>query len=178
MKTVKTMGGCLLFLIPVLAGIPLVGAALIFLIHDARLRGYVIYGTVALMMAACLGLTGAWILDGGTPWLLYTHTEIIDHLRLIFRHKGLNICMVWRNSQMKDKLDPRVPIFDFRKVIQQWMDPFTAENNRIDIGKIYSTHKTAIKRVPCIDETFLESMEQPFGIVGRNIRASRNEQDH
>ena len=89
MKTVKTMGGCLLFLIPVLAGIPLVGAALIFLIHDARLRGYVIYGTVALMMAACLGLTGAWILDGGTPWLLYTHTEIIDHLM-----QGLEILLM------------------------------------------------------------------------------------
>ena len=60
---------------------------------------------------------------------------------------------------MKDKLNSRVPIFDFRKVFQQWMDPFTAEKNRIDIGKIYPTHEIAIKRVPRIDETFIESMK-------------------
>lgn len=69
-----------MYLIPALALIPLLGAIFIFLDHDAKSRGYIIYGTVALMMACTIMLVGQWILQGGQPWHFYTHTEWLDHI--------------------------------------------------------------------------------------------------
>ena len=45
-----------MYLIPIMAGIPLIGAILIFLNHNAKTRGYTIYATVAAMMISALAI--------------------------------------------------------------------------------------------------------------------------
>ena len=72
------MGVILLYLIPIMAGIPLIGAILIFLNHNAKTRGYTIYATVAAMMISALALMITWIQDGSNTWYLYTQTEWMD----------------------------------------------------------------------------------------------------
>ena len=67
-------------LVPLMIILPLISAALIYVIHDARIRGYLIYTSVALLVLCTTALITSWIMDGQTTWYLYTETKILDFL--------------------------------------------------------------------------------------------------
>lgn len=72
-----------MFLIPTLTGIPLIGAALIYLIHNEKIRGLIIYITAALMMVTTFFMVATWIIDGQNTWRYYVDTVFVDHLMQI-----------------------------------------------------------------------------------------------
>lgn len=72
-----------MFLIPTLTGIPLIGAVLIYLIHNEKIRGLIIYITAALMMVTTFFMVATWIIDGQNTWRYYVDTVFVDHLMQI-----------------------------------------------------------------------------------------------
>lgn len=72
-----------MFLIPTLTGIPLIGAVLIYLIHNEKIRGLIIYITAALMMVTTFFMIATWIIDGQNTWRYYVDTVFVDHLMQI-----------------------------------------------------------------------------------------------
>ena len=72
-----------MFLIPTLTGIPLIGAVLIYLIHNEKTRGLIIYITAALMMVTTFFMVATWIIDGQNTWRYYVDTVFVDHLMQI-----------------------------------------------------------------------------------------------
>ena len=91
-----------MYLIPALTLITFIGAILIFLDSNSKRRGYVIYGTVALMMLCSFLLVGQWILQGGKPWHLYLQTGFIDILMQIIEVL-LMIFIVYKSFQHKKR---------------------------------------------------------------------------
>ena len=73
-----------MFLIPTLTGIPLIGAVLIYLIHNEKIRGLIIYITAALMMVTTFfygcHMDHRW---GKNTWRYYVDTVFVDHLMQI-----------------------------------------------------------------------------------------------
>ena len=72
-----------MFLIPALICIPLIGALLIYLIKNEKIRGYVIYITAVLMMMIAFVMVTTWIIEGQNTWRFYVDTEIVDHIMQI-----------------------------------------------------------------------------------------------
>lgn len=91
-----------MYLIPALTLIPFIGAILIFLDSNSKRRGYVIYGTVALMMLCSFLLVGQWILQGGKPWHLYPQTGFIDLLMQVIE-VFLMIFIVYKSFKHKKR---------------------------------------------------------------------------
>lgn len=91
-----------MYLIPTLTLIPFIGAILIFLDSNSKRRGYVIYGTVALMMLCCFLLVGQWILQGAKPWHLYPQTGFIDLLMQVIE-VFLMIFIVYKSFKHKKR---------------------------------------------------------------------------
>lgn len=69
-----------MFLIPVLIGIPVLLAVLMALIRDPKIRGIIVYAGAGCIMAATVALLVVWGLGGRQSTLLFTGTEVVDHL--------------------------------------------------------------------------------------------------
>ena len=92
-----------MFLIPTLTGIPLIGTVLIYLIHNEKIRGLIIYITAALMMVTTFFMVATWIIDGQNTWRYYVDTVFVDHLMQIVEIL-LMIFIIYMSFKYKKKM--------------------------------------------------------------------------
>ena len=69
-------------ILPILIGWPLLIAAIVPLIKQERIRGYVVYAGAGGVMVLAAALLGMWLTNGAQAMAFYQETEWVNYLMI------------------------------------------------------------------------------------------------